>query len=83
VDPDIDDLLGPSKTKRSLKDTLLSALPPANRSIPELARQLEITHQAIYKWLREEKLTPAMVKRIVELSDGRVNLHDFDPWVYR
>jgi hypothetical protein len=82
MDPEIEALIGPSGTV-ALRDKLLECCPPDDRSVPALARHLEITHQAIYKWIKEDKITPIMAKRLSELSDGRVALHDFDPWVYR
>ena len=68
-----------------LQDLLLRACPPDERgktSIPALARALKISHQYIYRWIDEGIVPPKFVSRIVALSNGRVTLEQFHPYLF-
>jgi hypothetical protein len=68
-----------------LHDLLLKACPPdieGNVSIPRLAEMLEMSSWGIYKWIRAGKIPPTQVVRIVDVSQGRVSISDFSPFVF-
>ena len=77
----------PSRYKElgELHDLLLKAC-PANekgvRSIPVLAKALEISHQYVYRWIEEKKIPPKFVKKIVELPAQTVTREDFLPFLF-
>lgn len=93
TDPDIEALLGPlpegpvdrHKNLGPLHDLLLKACPPdehGRRSIPVLARHLNMTSWGIFKWIKASHIPPKQAARIVTLSEGRVSLEDFTPFVF-
>lgn len=64
---------------------LLKACPPdANnmQSIPILAQAIDVSSQAIYKWIRKVKVPADRATIIVAKSEGRVTLEDFHPYVF-
>lgn len=64
---------------------LLRACPPDatnTQSIPILARAIEVSSQAIYKWIRKVKIPADRATVIVAKSGGRVTLEDFHPYVF-
>lgn len=68
-----------------LQTLLLTACPAdgaGQSSIPALAKRLEVSNQYVYKWIATNKVPPSYVSRIVELSNGRVSLSDFHPYVF-
>lgn len=97
---DIAELVGlpPIRVRRNkqlgpLHDLLLKACPPDAEGVVSttvLARHLQLTQQAVQKWIANDSIPPKQVKRVVELSqartdvedDGKVTLDDFSTWVY-
>ena len=67
-----------------LHDLLLEACPPRNgfKSIPLLAEELELSREALFKWIRNGKLPPRHVPRIIEIADGRISKESLEPFVY-
>lgn len=68
-----------------LQELLLNACPPderGKRSIPVLARALKVSHQYIYRWIEDGVVPPKFVSRIVALSNGRVTLEQFHPYLF-
>jgi hypothetical protein len=68
-----------------LHSLLLKACPPdshGKQSIPTLATALGISHQYVYKWVTANKVPPAFVMKIVNLSQGRTEVKDFHPYVF-
>lgn len=68
-----------------LHDLLLKACPRSNSSsgsIPAtLAPALGVSYQYIYRWIAEGRVPPKFVKKIVEVSDGRVTVEELVPFV--
>jgi hypothetical protein len=70
-----------------LHDLLLHACPPNERgekSITVLAESFDppISAWAIHKWVQKGKIPPARAVEIVDLSEGRVTLASFSPFIY-
>ena len=68
-----------------LHDLLLQACPPNDKgesSITHLAELLGMSAWGIYKWIGAGKVPPAQVVRIVDVSQGRVSIADFSPYVF-
>lgn len=93
-DEEIEALLGEPTHKDARKykdlgplhDLLLLACPPddqGDRSIPILARHLEMSSWGVFKWIKNNKLPPRQAVKVVELSQGRVKLEDFTPYIFR
>jgi hypothetical protein len=98
LDKDLEDLIGGStepgaegtarkyKELGPLHDLLLKACPPDENgvtSIPILARSLGMSAWGVFKWIKADKIPPRQAARISQMSDGRVSLDDFTPYVYR
>lgn len=69
----------------SLHELLLTACPPderGKRSIPVLATYLKISHQYIYRWIEKGIVPQKYAGKIVALSDGRVRLEQFHPYLF-
>lgn len=52
------------------------------KSITTLAKALELTHTAIYKWIENKKIPSKWALRLVELSGGVVDIREFDKFIY-
>lgn len=68
-----------------LQDLLLRACPPddkGKRSLPVLARALGVSHQYVYRWVKEAKVPQKFLGKIVALSNGRVTLGQFHPYLF-
>ena len=68
-----------------LQDLLLQACPPDKRgkaSIPALAVALNISHQYIYRWISEKVVPVKYVSKLVSISNGRVTLEQFHPYLF-
>jgi len=70
-----------------LHDLLLKACPPdpktGVKSISILAALMKISAWSIHKWIQKGKIPPGRAVEVVDLSEGRVSLADFSPFVYR
>lgn len=67
-----------------LQDLLLKccpADPKGHKSIPILARALDMTACGVYKWLSDERLPMKRAFELVELADGKVALDELLPYV--
>jgi hypothetical protein len=93
-DPDIEELLGPVTDKKvrkykelgPLHDLLLKACPPnehGERSIPILAKYLDMSSWGVFKWIKNNKLPPRQAMKIVELSEGKVTIDQFSPYIFK
>lgn len=70
----------------SLKDVLLKACPPdehGEKSINRLARALDMTSQAVYKWIEIERIPGPQAQRIIDLSEGRITRKDLMDFVFK
>lgn len=68
-----------------IHDLLLSCSPndeKGEKSITTLAKALELTHTAIYKWIENKKIPAKWARKMVTLSNGAVTLDQFDVFVY-
>lgn len=57
--------------------------------VPGFARDLNRSHEAVYKAVRQNRLTPDMARRIIELSEAkteepekRVTKHDLTEYLF-
>lgn len=68
-----------------LHDLLLRACPAnddGEKSITILAGRLGLSKWAVHQWVQKGKIPPGRAVEVVDLSDGRVTLADFSPFVY-
>lgn len=68
-----------------LHDLLLKACPPnesGEKSISALAAKMQISAWSIHKWVQKGKIPPVRAVEVVDISEGRVTLADFSPFVY-
>lgn len=68
-----------------LHDLLLKACPPnesGEKSISVLAAKMQISAWSIHKWVQKGKIPPVRAVEVVDISEGRVTLSDFSPFVY-
>lgn len=76
----------PEDASNALHTLLLKAVPEnehGNKTLAELARIIRVSRWAIRKWINKEKIPPERAQQIVNLSEGRVKLEDFHPYVYK
>lgn len=68
-----------------LQDLLIQACPPNERgykSIPVLAKALDMSYYGVYKWIQSGSIPPRAAMKVVEISEGRVTLNDFTPFIF-
>lgn len=68
-----------------LHELLLKACPPDKQgsvSIAVLATHVKVSKFAIYKWIANAKISPEKAVLVCQLSEGRVTIEDFHPYVY-
>jgi hypothetical protein len=68
-----------------LHDLLLRACPPnrnGEKSITILANKLKLSSWSVHKWIQNGKIPPKRAVEVVDISDGRVALADFSPFIY-
>lgn len=70
-----------------LHDLLLRACPAnknGEKSIAILAESFvpELSAWSIHKWIQKGKIPPKRAVEVVDLSEGRVTLADFSPFIY-
>lgn len=68
-----------------LHDLLLRACPPDSRgykSITVLAEAIGLSAWAIHKWIKAGRIPPNRARDIAKLSAGRVELAEFETFVY-
>lgn len=91
------DLLGETKTPapitlggettnkyKTLKRVLVACCPKGakgNRSITELAKHSEVSAQGLYAISKKNRITYQRAKELVALSQGNVNIMDFEPYL--
>ena len=69
-----------------LHDLLIRACPPnrkGQKSIPVLAKAMELTKWNIYKWIKRGRVPPERAEEIVKLANGSVALEEFFPFIFR
>lgn len=74
-----------STVKNELHGLLLTAVPLDSRgqkTITHLARQLNLSKACIWKWIDKETIPARRAVQIVNLSEGRTTLADFNRFVY-
>ena len=74
------------KDNGSLHKLFIKACPPdpvtGAKSVPLLAKQLDMTKQALNYAVARGKVRPGLAQKIVDIADGRVTLSDFSPYVF-
>lgn len=76
----------PDSTDDPLTKLLLMAAPlnkDGRPTITGLARIMKLTRWSIHKWIINQKLPPERVVELVRISEGRVKVEDFHPFVYK
>lgn len=76
----------PEDAENGLHVLLLRAVPKneyGNKTLSELSRLIHVSKWAIRKWINKSKIPPERAKQIVDLSQNRVRLKDFHPYVYK
>lgn len=76
----------PEAADNPLLRLLLLAVPKnqhGNKTILHLADLLGVNKWSVWKWVRAQKIPPERALAIVELSEGRVKIEDFHPFVYK
>lgn len=70
-----------------LKKLLIEACPPEEltgaKSIPLLAKKIEVSKQALGQAMDKKKITPSLAQKVVDVADGRVSLSDLSPFIFR
>lgn len=67
------------------QDLLIRACPPDDyglKSIPILARRLNLSSAGIYKWIAKGRIPPRQAQRVVKASKGAVRLDEFNPYIF-
>ncbi len=74
------------KDNGALHQLLIKACPPdpvtGAKSVPLLAKKLEISKQALNGAVSRGKVRPGLAQNIVDLANGRVTLSDFSPFIF-
>lgn len=68
-----------------LQDLLLECCTPdskGRKSIPTLARQLNMTTYGVYKWIEQSHVPSKRVFELVAMSGGKVTWNQFLPYVF-
>lgn len=70
-----------------LHDLLLKACPPnakGEKSMTILANSFKppLSSWSLHKWVQKGKIPPVRAVEVVDLSEGRVTLADFSPFIY-
>ncbi|ARB05731.1 Cro/Cl family transcriptional regulator [Synechococcus virus S-ESS1] len=76
----------PEDAENGLHVLLLRAVPVndlGNKTLTELAKKLHLSKWAVRKWINNKKIPPDRAAQIVKISEGRVKLEDFHPYVYK
>lgn len=71
----------------TLKDILTDGFPEYRTTsgildVPGLAKALSLSHEAVYKWLRQHRLPPKAAKNLVSFSNGKITLEMLTPFVF-
>lgn len=74
------------KDNGALHKLLIKACPPdpvtGAKSVPLLAKELEISKQALNGAISRGKVRPGLAQKIVDLANGEVTLSDFSPFIF-
>lgn len=76
----------PEDAENPLTVLLLRAVPPNDRgkkTLTELSRLIRVSKQGVRKWIRQQKISPERALQIVAMSEGRVKIEEFHPFVYK
>lgn len=79
-----EDLIGPPLRKKrqpisALHKLLVQAVPP---NLTAVSAAVGLTDEAVYRWIRLNRIPPLPAARIVDASEGRVTLADFYPYIF-
>lgn len=74
------------KDNGALHKLLIKACPPdpvtGAKSVPLLAKKLDISKQALNGAVGRGKVRPGLAQKIVDLANGEVTLSDFSPFIF-
>lgn len=70
---------GQPRKRTPLSDLLCHAIGP---TIQAAADKMELHPISVHRWLRLNRIPPLQAARIVDLSNGRVTLADFYPFIF-
>lgn len=76
----------PEDADNALQKLLLKASPVnahGNKTMSHLAKKIGVTRWAMQKWIIKQQIPPGRAMQIVEVSEERVSLDDFKPFVYK
>jgi len=76
----------PEDGENGLQVLLLRAVPEnahGNKTLTDLSRIIHVSRWGIRKWVMAEKISPERAMQIVAISEGRVKIEDFHPYVYK
>lgn len=51
-------------------------------SISELAKKIGVSGQAVYLWIRRNKIPPEHILKIIKLSKGHLGMEELTPYVF-
>lgn len=75
-----------SRQAEALKKLMIEACPPdattGAKSIPLLAKNIEVSKQALAHAMSKTTVTPSLAQKIVDVADGRVTLSDLAPFIF-
>lgn len=75
----------PDDADTPLGKLLLLIVPPnesGHKTFTHLAKLAGVSRNAVCKWLSNRRVPAYRVKRLVEISEGRASVKDFEPFVY-
>lgn len=75
----------PDQAENDLHRLMLTAVPPnqlGNKTITHFCELLDMSRSAVWKMIADRRLQPAVAKKIVEMSEGRVTLDQLHTFVY-
>lgn len=76
----------PEAAPTALHTLLLKAVPldkNGNRTLANLAKVMGLQRYSVTLWVRKQRIPPKRAKQVAELSEGRVTVEEFNPFVYR
>jgi len=78
-------ILTPEDADSHLGKLLLNIVPPnevGNKTFTHLAELAGVSRNAVCKWLKNQRVPAPRVNKLIEISEGRATMKDFEPFVY-
>lgn len=70
--------------ENGLKRLILTASPVndhGNKTIGTVAKLIGASRYSVHKWIDAQHLSPRWAKKIADISEGRVSIEDFVPYL--